>query len=108
MPNCQNSGCRKKIVVCLILFVILIYFSCKNETPIYLSRTLPGQVEPLVTINQANHKVLRKYDTLPPTVYINPNYIPMLLQSKYRDWEGCYSVPDEMSQVDRYNAIIFL
>ena len=171
MHNCQNSGCCKKIITGLILFVLLIYFACKNEAPVYLSQTLPGQVEPLVTIGQADHKVLRDaaepvrfpldtntqqaianltetfdglkspygkpaglaapqigiplriiiiqippeakqkrnavYDTLPPTVYIDPSYVPMLLQGEYKDWEGCYSIPDEMGQVERYNAIIF-
>lgn len=52
-------------------------------------------------------KEIRKdvYDTLPPTVLINPFYTPIAKQSKNKDWEGCFSVPNKMGEVYRYNAI---
>ncbi|RDI43345.1 peptide deformylase [Aquicella lusitana] len=52
-------------------------------------------------------KRIRKevYDTLPPTVLINPVYFPILEEGKNKDWEGCYSVTDKMGEVYRYTAI---
>lgn len=52
-------------------------------------------------------KQLRKnvYDTLPPTVLINPSYTPIANQGKNKDWEGCFSVPNKMGEVYRYNEI---
>ncbi|VVC75770.1 Peptide deformylase [Aquicella siphonis] len=44
------------------------------------------------------------YDTLPPTVLINPSYAPVD-ESKNKDWEGCYSVPGLMGEVYRYTEI---
>lgn len=45
------------------------------------------------------------YDTLPPTILINPSYVPMTEVGKTKDWEGCYSVPNKMGEVYRYTAI---
>lgn len=52
-------------------------------------------------------KKVRKdvYDTMPLTVWVNPSYVPIESEGKYRDWEGCYSVPDKMGEVYRYKAI---
>lgn len=45
------------------------------------------------------------YDTIPLTVLINPSYEPLNPENRNIDWEGCYSVPDKMGEVARYNAI---
>lgn len=51
-------------------------------------------------------KKLRKdvYDELPPTIFINPNYVPAS-EKKSKDWEACYSVPGKMGEVFRYDEI---
>ena len=43
--------------------------------------------------------------TVPLTVLINPSYTPIEAAGKSIDWEACYSVPDKMGEVYRYNAI---
>ena len=53
---------------------------------------------------QKRHEV---YDTLPPTVFMNPTYHPLLQQGKYSDIEGCYSVPNKTGEVSRYFTIDF-
>lgn len=45
------------------------------------------------------------YDILPPTLLINPTYTPILAAGECKDWEGCFSVPDKMGEVYRYNEI---
>ena len=52
-------------------------------------------------------KLRRKdvYDTWPLTVLINPRYEPILSEGKSLDWEACYSLPLQMGEVSRYNAI---
>lgn len=45
------------------------------------------------------------YDVLPPTVLINPVYTPVTVSGESKDWEGCFSVPDKMGEVYRYNEI---
>ena len=54
-------------------------------------------------------KGIRKdvFDTEPLTVLINPSFTPNVAAGKYKDWEGCYSVPDKMGEVERYNEITF-
>jgi len=44
-------------------------------------------------------------EMVPLTVLINPSYKPITSEGKSLDWEGCYSVPDKMGEVERYNAI---
>ncbi|MBX9705556.1 MAG: peptide deformylase [Gammaproteobacteria bacterium] len=56
---------------------------------------------------EAKQKRQQVFDTIPPTIFINPSYIPVLSAGKYRDWEGCYSVPNKMGEVDRYFEIDF-
>jgi len=43
--------------------------------------------------------------TVPLTALINPSYTPVKEEGKSIDWEGCYSVPDKMGEVYRYNVI---
>lgn len=52
-------------------------------------------------------KQIRKdvFDTLEPTVLINPSYQPILDEGLSKDWEGCYSVPGMMGEVYRHTAI---
>lgn len=52
-------------------------------------------------------KKIRKYiyDIIPPTILINPTYTPVEADGKYKDWEACYSVPNQMSEVYRYRTI---
>lgn len=45
------------------------------------------------------------YDVVPPTVLINPSYTPIEAAGESKDWEGCFSVPDKMGEVYRYNEI---
>ncbi len=45
------------------------------------------------------------YDVVPPTVLINPVYTPVEAAGESKDWEGCFSVPDKMGEVYRYNEI---
>jgi peptide deformylase len=45
------------------------------------------------------------YDVVPPTVLINPAYTPVEAAGENKDWEGCFSVPDKMGEVYRYNEI---
>ncbi|TLY47789.1 MAG: peptide deformylase [Gammaproteobacteria bacterium] len=45
------------------------------------------------------------YDVVPPTVLINPAYTPVEAAGESKDWEGCFSVPDSMGEVYRYNEI---
>lgn len=45
------------------------------------------------------------YDVIPPTVLINPAYTPVEAAGESKDWEGCFSVPDKMGEVYRYNEI---
>lgn len=45
------------------------------------------------------------YDALPPTVLINPSFTPVEAAGESKDWEGCFSVPDKMGEVYRYNEI---
>lgn len=45
------------------------------------------------------------YDVVPPTVLINPSYTSVKAAGESKDWEGCFSVPDKMGEVYRYNEI---
>lgn len=45
------------------------------------------------------------YDVVPPTVLINPSYTPVEAAGENKDWEGCFSVPNKMGEVYRYNEI---
>lgn len=56
---------------------------------------------------EAKQKRQQVFDTVPPTIFINPSYTPVLSAGKYRDWEACYSVPGKMGEVDRYFEINF-
>jgi len=47
------------------------------------------------------------YDVLPPTVFINPSFTPVPKDGRYKDWEGCYSVPGKMGEVTRYHTICY-
>lgn len=48
------------------------------------------------------------YDVVPPTVLINPSYTPVEAAGESKDWEGCFSVPDKMGEVYRYNEIHYI
>lgn len=52
-------------------------------------------------------KYHRKYltDTMPATLLINPSYTPITQDGKNKDWEGCYSIPNKMGEVYRYNTV---
>ncbi|MDQ8039682.1 MAG: peptide deformylase [Rickettsiella sp.] len=54
---------------------------------------------------EAKEKRKDVYDTLPPTVLINPTYVPIINAGESKDWEGCFSVPDKMGEVYRYKQI---
>lgn len=56
---------------------------------------------------EAKQKRQEVFDTIPPTIFINASYTPVESAGKYRDWEGCYSVPGKMGEVDRYFEINF-
>lgn len=43
--------------------------------------------------------------TIPLTLLINPSYTPIPESGINKDWEACYSVPDLMGEVWRYNEI---
>lgn len=60
----------------------------------------------IIQISEAA-KARRKdvYDVMPPTVLINPSYTPVEAADESKDWEGCFSVPDKMGEVYRYNEI---
>lgn len=45
------------------------------------------------------------YNVVPPTVLINPSYTPVEVAGVSKDWEGCFSVPNKMGEVYRYNEI---
>jgi len=45
------------------------------------------------------------FKLLPLTAMINPSYTPIHPPRKYKDWEGCFSVPDKMGEITRYFAI---
>lgn len=51
-------------------------------------------------------KKIRKdvFDSLPPTVLINPSYT-LLSEHQNKDWEGCFSVPNRMGEIYRYSDI---
>lgn len=40
-----------------------------------------------------------------PTILINPRYEPIIEDGTIIDWEGCFSIPDRMGEVPRYNTI---
>ncbi|GAB4224198.1 MAG: peptide deformylase [Gammaproteobacteria bacterium] len=42
---------------------------------------------------------------LPPHVLINPEYQPNETAGKNKDWEGCFSVPEQVAEVWRYTEI---
>lgn len=48
------------------------------------------------------------YDVVPPTVLINPAFTPVQAAGESKDWEGCFSVPDKMGEVYRYNEIHYM
>lgn len=54
-------------------------------------------------------KKIRKdvFDVVPLSVWINPQFTPIEVEGKYKDWEGCYSVPDQMGEVYRYKAVAY-
>lgn len=54
---------------------------------------------------KARHKDI--YDVMPPRVLINPSYTPVEAAGENKDWEGCFSVPDKMGEVYRYNEIYY-
>ena len=54
---------------------------------------------------EAKQKRKEVFDTLRPTVFINPSYTPIVSDGTYKDWEGCYSVPDKLGEVNRYFEI---
>lgn len=43
--------------------------------------------------------------TMPLTLLINPTYTPISEKVDSKDWEACYSAPDLMGEVWRYNEI---
>ncbi len=45
------------------------------------------------------------HEFYPLTVWINPSYKPIEEEGMIKDWEGCFSVPDKMGEVYRYNAV---
>ncbi|MBS0359643.1 MAG: peptide deformylase [Proteobacteria bacterium] len=45
--------------------------------------------------------------TVPLTTIINPSYTPVIESGKNQDWEKCYSVPNRVGQVNRYNAVYY-
>ncbi|MFZ0219819.1 MAG: peptide deformylase [Candidatus Aquirickettsiella sp.] len=47
------------------------------------------------------------YDVILPTVLINPSYTPVETAGESKDWEACFSVPDKMGEVYRYNEIYY-
>lgn len=54
---------------------------------------------------EAKEKRKDVYDILSPTILINPVYTPILNAGQNKDWEGCFSVPNKMGEVYRYNEI---
>jgi len=54
---------------------------------------------------EAKEKRKYVYDTLSPTILINPVYTPILNAGQIKDWEGCFSVPNKIGEVYRYNEI---
>lgn len=48
------------------------------------------------------------YDVVPLTVLVNPSYTPIEAAGESKDWEGCFSVPDKMGEVYRYNEIHYI
>lgn len=42
---------------------------------------------------------------VPPTVLINPNYLPTEDAEIFHDWEGCFSVATQTGKVPRYTKI---
>lgn len=78
--------------------------------PAGLAAPLVGKLWRIVFIQIPEEaKRFRKavFDTLPLTCLINPVYTPNVSAGKNVDWEGCYSVPDKMGEVERYNTIEF-
>ncbi len=43
--------------------------------------------------------------TMPKTIWINPDYQGIEEEGKYVGWEACFSVVDSVGQVSRYNKI---
>lgn len=56
---------------------------------------------------EAKEKRKDVYDTLSPTILINPVYTPILNAGQIKDWEGCFSIPNKMEEVYRYNEIYY-
>lgn len=40
-----------------------------------------------------------------PTLFFNPTYEPILDDGQAIDWEGCFSIPEKMGEVPRYQTI---
>lgn len=54
---------------------------------------------------EAKEKRKYVYDTLSPKILINPVYTPILNAGQIKDWEGCFSIPNKIGEVYRYNEI---
>jgi peptide deformylase len=60
----------------------------------------------IIQVPEEAKKVRKEvYDVLPPTVLINPRFTPLVEAGNSKDWEGCYSVPQKMGEVYRYQEI---
>lgn len=45
------------------------------------------------------------FDLIAPTLIFNPTYQPIVAEGMLKDWEACYSVPDQAGEVPRYFAV---
>ncbi len=68
----------------------------------YLYQIIAFKIDPEVT--------LFEHDTspLPLTMFINPEYTPIKNTGVNLDWESCYSVPELVAEVYRYNQIKYV
>lgn len=81
-----------------------------NGLPAGLAATQVGQPYSIVFINVPEEAKTRRkdvYDVIPLMPLINPRYTPIPSEGRSKDWEACYSVPDKMGEVWRYEVIYF-
>lgn len=79
-------------------------------SPAGLAATQVGKSLRIVFINmppEARERRKDAYDVIPLMPLVNPFFTPIESEGKSKDWEACYSVPDEMAEVWRYKAIYF-
>lgn len=73
-----------------------------------LAATQVGKPWQIIAFQIPRDALVRRKDAarmVKPTIWVNPTYTPIIEDGLSTDWEGCFSIPNYMGEVPRYNTI---